>query len=82
VRLKVKEVDRGMHPNEVVVSVETAEGQSENLVVHRRSLSEDSSLEIGYPINREGETYLVELPRETMTGAWRVWVPTGAVFSS
>lgn len=78
-RLKVSRVTEGTHPSEVVVSVQTTKGTSENLVVHRRALSADHSLEIGYPINREGGSYLVELPRETTTGAWRVWVPTEAV---
>jgi len=31
-------------------------------------------LEIGYPVGRDEENYLVELPRETSRGFWRVWV--------
>jgi len=76
-RVKVKEVGRGSHPNEVMVSVTTTNGE-ERLVVHRRSLMDDS-LEIGYPINQESDSYLVELPRETLRGEWRVWVPGEAV---
>jgi hypothetical protein len=76
-RLKVKEEGRALHPNEVVVSVPTKQGV-ERLVVHRRSL-EDGALEIGYPILTEGDQYLVELPRETMRGLWRVWVAKSAL---
>ena len=76
-RVKVKEVGRGSHPSEVMVSVTTTNGE-ERLVVHRRSLMDDS-LEIGYPINQESDSYLVELPRETLRGEWRVWVPGEAV---
>jgi hypothetical protein len=71
-RLKVTEEGEGIHPNEVVVSVLTKDGL-ERLVVHRRSL-EGGGLEIGYPILAENDQYLVELPRETMRGLWRVWV--------
>jgi hypothetical protein len=71
-RLKVKEEGGGIHPNEVVVSILTKDGL-ERLVVHRRSL-EGGGLEIGYPILAENDQYLVELPRETMRGLWRVWV--------
>lgn len=73
-RVKVQKVGRGSHPSEVMVSVRTVEGE-ERLVVHKRSLHDDSTLEIGYPINEENSNYLVELPRETLKGEWRVWVP-------
>lgn len=72
-RLKVKEVGTGNHPSEVVVSVNTIEGE-EQLVVHKRSI-EDQTLDIGYPIADHQSKLLVELPRETLSGAWRVWVP-------
>ena len=76
-RLKVKEEGQGLHPNEVVVSIATKDG-AERLVVHKRALSA-SALEIGYPILAENDEYLVELPRETMRGLWRVWVKKSAV---
>ena len=79
-RVTVKEESRGIHPNEVVVSIPTKDG-AERLVVHRRSIH-DSALEIGYPISDEGEFYLIELPRETMRGLWRIWVPKSALEDS
>jgi hypothetical protein len=72
-RLKVEEVGKSLHPNEVVVAVRTTDGP-ERLVVSRRSLVE-GSVEVGWPLGSEGDLFLVELPRETQTGAWRVWVP-------
>lgn len=71
-QVKVKQVGRGLHPNEVVVSVETSEGQ-ERLVVHQKSLHQ-GSIDVGFPISERNGMYLVELPRETMSGLWRVWV--------
>ncbi|HEX4157876.1 MAG TPA: hypothetical protein VHY79_05320 [Rhizomicrobium sp.] len=76
-RVKVRRIGDAMHPSEVVVQVKTIAG-NENLVVDKRSIQHDS-LAIGAPIARRGENWLVELPRETMQGAWRVWVKRNAL---
>lgn len=77
-RVKVRTVGDGQHPSEAVVSVTTAEGKQEELIVDRRSIEPTqeggSTLRIGYPLKRESGQYLIELPRETMRGAWRIWV--------
>ena len=78
-KLKAQKIKDGLHPSEVVVSVSTTSGD-ERLVVPKRSLYEDSALEIGYPISNEPGRYLVELPQETTSGAWRVWVNKDTVF--
>jgi hypothetical protein len=75
-RLKVKRIRQGLHPSEMVVAVDTADGREE-LVVDARSLKDDS-LSVGYPIGSDDDHLLIELPRETMRGAWRVWVPRTA----
>lgn len=72
-RVKVKEIGESLHPSEVIVQVNTSNGY-ENLVVDRRSLA-SSSLAVGSPISQDANLWLVELPRETTSGAWRVWVP-------
>jgi hypothetical protein len=72
-RVKVEQVREGQHPSEVVVSVTTADGGREELIVDRRSLH-DGTLEVGYPVGRDRDRVLVELPRETLRGVWRVWV--------
>jgi hypothetical protein len=73
-RLRAQKIRDGLHPSEVVVAVATTEGR-ERLVVNSASFT-DNSLEIGYPINRDQQdNYLVELPQETDSGTWRVWVP-------
>ena len=68
----IKEESVGLHPNEVVVSIVTRDG-IERLVVHKRSIH-DGCLEIGFPISQDEDFYLIELPRETMRGYWRIWV--------
>ncbi|MGU3537657.1 hypothetical protein [Methylobacterium sp. A54F] len=72
-RVAVTEVGLGLHPEEVVVCVATRDGDAK-LAVDREALL-GKTLRIGYPVEREGDFYLIELPRETFQGAWRVWVP-------
>jgi len=71
-RLLVEELGSGLHPSEVVVAVKTASGK-ERLTISKRSIS-DGSIEIGWPLREDGDRRLIELPRETQGGAWRVWV--------
>lgn len=71
-KVKVTEVGKGLHPSEVVVSVKTRDGD-QSLVVDRRSLHK-GFIAIGYPIREDDRKYLIELPRETSSGSWRVWV--------
>ena len=76
-RLRVATVGGGLHPTEVIVAVNTDQGQVK-LVIDKESLIDDF-IEVGYPVaNREGQL-LVELPRETTSGQWRVWVKKDAV---
>lgn len=77
-RVKVSEVGEGLHPSEIVVAVATIDG-AENVVVDRRSLKADT-IEVGYPIRQHNDLYLVELPRETQSGSWRVWVRSDQIF--
>jgi hypothetical protein len=70
--VKIEEIGTGQHPSEKVVKVETIEGP-EQLVVDKRSIRE-RSLDIGFPVGQKNGHFLVELPRETFSGLWRVWV--------
>jgi hypothetical protein len=71
-RVKVRTIGEGLHPNEVVVELTTLNGV-ERLVVDRRSV-EAKSISVGAPLRRDEGRQLVELPRETMSGLWRVWI--------
>ena len=73
-RVKVQRLRQGLHPNEVIVAVKTADGSSEELIVDKRSLRNDDTLRVGYPVAGESDRLLVELPRETFRGTNRVWV--------
>jgi len=80
-RLKVTRVGGGQHPSEVVVSVRTVDGIDEELIVDARSIK-DESVRVGYPIVEKDSRYLVELPRETVGGKWRVRVEKGNLVES
>ena len=71
-RLKVSEIGGALHPSEVVVEIRTATGP-ERLTIDRRSLHEGTIFVGWRPLAERGQ-WLIELPRETMSGTWRVWV--------
>ena len=73
-RIKVEVLGEGQHPSERMIAVTTASGERENVMVHRRSIAGDDTIDVGYPVASDGDKYLIELPRETTTGQWRVWV--------
>lgn len=75
-RIKITHRENGPIPSETVVTIPTTTG-SEEVVVHRSQASDDS-VEAGY-IGEEEDRVLVELPRETVSGRWRVWIPKGGV---
>lgn len=71
-KLKINKIAEGLHPSEVIVEVRTAEGV-ERLVVDVDSI-ENSAIEVGSPVGKRNGHFLIELPRETFRGSWRVWV--------
>jgi len=72
-RIRIAVLGEGQHPSERMVAVTTADGSRENVMVDRRSIDNDT-IDVGYPVASEADRYLIELPRETTTGQWRVWV--------
>jgi hypothetical protein len=75
--IKLKGQREGPIPLETVVTIATARGRTEDVIVHRCQVHE-RSLEVAYIGERDG-LLLVELPRESLSGRWRVWVPKSAV---
>lgn len=77
-RLQVRRVSDGPGPGEVVVEITTASGITEEAVIHAGAI-EGNTIDVGHPIDSSPERSLVELPRESMSGKWRVWVPRDSV---
>jgi hypothetical protein len=72
-RIRVEILGEGQHPSEALVAVKTANGTQENIIVDRRSIDNDT-IEVGFPVGSDPARYLVELPRETVNGQWRLWM--------
>jgi hypothetical protein len=75
-RVKITGREEGSIPSEAVVTISTTRG-SEEVIVHTSQASSDS-VEAGF-IGEKGDEVLVELPRETLSGKWRIWVPKDEV---
>ena len=72
-RMKVRKIGNGLHPSEAVIEIQTV-GGSERLVVDRKSI-QAGTIFVGWkPLAERKRQWLIELPRETMSGTWRVWV--------
>lgn len=71
-RLTIKDQESGMHPGEALVVIETKDGEEELFL--DKGLVTARSIPVGYPLGTSNGHVLVELPRETMRGKWRVWV--------
>ena len=65
----------GPGPSEVTVSILTVEGHREEVVLAKRFLK-DNKMNVGAALMRDGDKYLIELPRESASGRWRIWVPS------
>lgn len=63
----------GLIETERVAIVKTAAGGTEEVTVSARSIEEDT-IPAAF-IGQDDGRVLVELPRETSSGRWRLWVP-------
>jgi hypothetical protein len=77
VRVRYKAVVPGAGPSERVVSLPTSEGHSEEVVVDE-GLIKEGGLTVSQ-LGRRDDSVLVELPRESVEGNWRIWVPAEAI---
>ena len=67
----------GPGPSEKVVEIATTEG-TEEVVLHSSSLDNEGRIEVGV-FEYQKDRALIELPRESTSGRWRVWVPLAAI---
>ena len=75
--LKTNNLKDGSGPREVVVGIVTRDG-NEEVIVSKRQV-QNNLLAVSGVIGFENSYALVELPRESTTGKWRVWVPQADV---
>lgn len=67
----------GLVPAEKIARIEAADGGVEEVLVSNRNLSDGNLM--ASEIGRDGGNVLVELPRESTSGRWRIWVKENAV---
>lgn len=77
-RLQVTRISEGPGPGEIIVGVTTITGAMEQVVVHVTGMVGDT-IDVGYPLASSEEQRLIELPRESVSGKWRLWVPQSAM---
>jgi hypothetical protein len=70
-------VEPGLIETERVVRIPTVEGHQEEVTVSRSQV-EDGAVQAALIGEQDGRA-LVELPRESASGRWRLWVPSSQV---
>ena len=76
-RVKLQNVREGLHPKEMIATIDTITGPEELIVDAQSALR--NSVEVGNPVAQNGRYFLIELPSETSSGSWRVWVDKDTV---
>jgi len=70
----------GPGPSEQVVEIATSDG-AEEVVLHSSALDSQGRIEVGV-LGYDKDRALIELPRESASGRWRIWVPATALIAS
>jgi hypothetical protein len=71
--IKCTAIFDGAGPSEKVVQISTVDGLEEVIVYS--GLVREKKLEVGPVLQKKDNNALVELPRESASGRWRLWVP-------
>jgi hypothetical protein len=70
-------IAKGLIPSEKTVFIRRADGAIEEVIVSNKNLS-GGKLEAS-EIGRNKNGILIELPRESASGRWRIWVAKSSV---
>jgi hypothetical protein len=64
-------------PSERIAQIETADGKPEAVTVSSQNIQGNRL--ITFEIERSDGRVLIELPRESASGRWRIWVKESAI---
>lgn len=78
IKLSTNSVEEGLMPAERIARIEVAGGGIEEVSVSADHITDNNKLMVFEIGRREGKV-LVELPRESASGRWRIWVNAAAV---
>jgi len=75
---KIKcEIVEGFTPVEKIARIKGADGKIEEVAVPVQSTTANHLL--AAEVGRQGDRVLVELPRESASGRWRMWVKDSSI---
>lgn len=76
VEIKLTNVEIGPGPNEQVVNIRTTDGVEQLITSGSQVVGNHIQ---AASIMKEGSRVLIQLPSESMSGRWRVWVDEGEI---
>jgi len=71
-KINCEEIVEGLIPSEKIARIRSVDGRVEEVAVSETQISGKTI--VASMIGRDENKVLVELPRETSSGRWRVWV--------
>jgi hypothetical protein len=71
-RVRVRPVMDGPGPDEQIVAIQIKGGGEEEVILPKDFIQNDT-LEVGR-VGGNQDSVLIELPQESATGSWRLWV--------
>jgi hypothetical protein len=71
------DVSDGLMPDEKIARIETADGKPEEVAVSAQNIQNNQL--VAFEIGRSEGKVLIELPRESASGRWRIWVKESAI---
>lgn len=71
----------GLIPTERIAGVMNASGEVEEVLVSERSIRDKGMVAFAIQMRRADGAVLIELPRETSSGKWRIWVKKSTIRS-
>ena len=78
-RVRVRKVMDGPGPDEEIIAIAKKGGGEEEVILSKDLVQGD-----GVEVDRVGSTkdsVLIELPQESSSGSWRIWVDPGALLA-
>lgn len=78
-RVRVTPIMDGPGPDETIVSISKKGGGEEELILPK-TMIKNNYIEVGM-VGETGDRVLIELPQESTSGSWRVWVDRGTLES-
>lgn len=73
------EIMDGFAPNEKIARIQGADGRFDEVVVSVQSITGNKLVASEIGRDHDGGKVLVELPRESTSGRWRMWVSAASV---